>query len=51
MGTKNRLVTTRVWEHIETNPYRWEFDYIIRKVKKFCSMYGQEVVSIVRDYD
>ena len=51
MKTKQRLVTTRVWDRIETNAYRGEFDYIIRKVKKFCSMYGQEVVSIVRDYN
>ena len=47
---QKRIVTTRNWDHIETNTFLWNFEKISEDVWRFISAYGHEVVSIVRDF-
>lgn len=45
-----RIVTTRIWDHIESNEFWWTAKEVTKRACKFCENFKHELVSIIRVY-
>jgi len=46
---QRRFITFKCWEHVETDPFFWDFEKVAEDIKNFCKAYDLQVIAIIKD--